>query len=362
MTEPEAAPVRSGAILPVLLLVLLALTALATMALRIAHREMIVTRATHDLVHARLAAEGALRIAVEEETPARLRALLPDTALADTATVIVEGEHPGGVRFRLLAHRLREDFFLLEGVGAPRGGEGGEARSGRVVWVLDPAGTLASFSAAVEHGGTLSGGTPEGDEASCPPAGWAETHCSPFRTTLDSLFPTGQITPATRVGTTDGPVLGILTLDPLLALADRRPEGVLSPAPESSVGICAIDSPSNWGSPSDPGGPCGLHRPLIVSPGSLELSKGEGQGVLVVAGDLEMRGGMRFAGLVLVGGDITLSDGAFVEGLVRSGGDVHLSGDSRVRASGCAVLHALAENPAGDRVFPLPGRSWVGPL
>src|SRR5213593_3230347 len=55
-------------------------------------------------------------------------------------------------------------------------------------------------------------------------------------------------------------------------------------APSLSGCTCNTKVPTNWGSPSDPAGPCGQYFPIIHITGSGAVSGQEGQGVLLVDG------------------------------------------------------------------------------
>src|SRR5690606_10202024 len=82
------------------------------------------------------------------------------------------------------------------------------------------------------------------------------------------------------------PGLGRLAHDSLLARIPPRAGGTVTPAPVVQEGRCVQDAPASWGSPSDPEGPCGGHRPSLAIDGDLVLDGGEGQGLLLVTGDL----------------------------------------------------------------------------
>jgi hypothetical protein len=350
---------RRGVVLPLLLLCLLALTAVATVALHTAAQEVVVARAALRLLQARMNAEGGVRAAVAAVNGPRLLALregVPEVLLA--------GALGSDGQFRVEGHRLRGDFILLESTGIPGGGEGGRSRVGRLVWVLDPVGMVASFRAALIHGGSLAGEGAEGGRAATEPEEWPADVCSGHREALDSIFPFGGIAdaaPATSDEQGD-PILGILSVEAVIPISDRIVEGIWTPGPHSDAGTCSRETLSNWGAPTTPGGTCGDFHPLVTSPGSLRLQGGEGQGVLVVTGDLEMAEGAYYAGLVLVGGDLTLEARARIDGLVRVRGNVRLDSDATIRGSGCAALRALAEASGLGRIVPAPEGSWLGVL
>lgn len=349
---------RSGVVLPLLLICLLALTALATVAIHAARQEIIIADAATRLLQARLSAEGGIRQAGGVVTSDRLLALrerapedVLERATPTMGSVVVRG------------HRLPADFVLFEGVGSPSGGRGGEVRLGRLVWVLDPHRIVSSFSSTLVHGGslTLSGGMVDGGEVARAPEDWPTQVCSGHWAALDSIFPPGGMA-ASTIARPDDPSptdLGNLDLPHLLALADLVAEGSLTPRPILDAGACLAGDSANWGAPSSPEGSCGPLVRLVISPTSLHLASGEGQGVLVVAGNLDLTDGMRLSGIVLVGGNLRLAGESRIDGLVRVGGDVRIEGGSEVSGSGCAALRAL-ESPVFQRSFPVSDGSWVG--
>ena len=101
--------------------------------------------------------------------------------------------------------------------------------------------------------------------------------------------------------------------------------------------------------------------PVVVVRGSLEVTGGEGQGVLVVDGSASFLANATFAGLVLAAEAVRLADDARVAGWIRSGDRVLLEGRARVEASACAGLRALSH--AGLRTMrALPAGSWLEPV
>ncbi len=121
----------------------------------------------------------------------------------------------------------------------------------------------------------------------------------------------------------------------------------------------------NWGDPNVPTSPCGSYFPLIYRNGDITIqSNSVGQGVLLVEGDLEMRGGFTFYGIVIVQGTFTTGNGgATVYGAVMASNAVDLpqdiTGGGRIIYSRCAVTRSVLNNAALSRARPLDSRSWV---
>jgi hypothetical protein len=127
-------------------------------------------------------------------------------------------------------------------------------------------------------------------------------------------------------------------------------------------GSCVVDEAWGWGDPLEPWRPCGSHLPLRVAPADLVVVGGAAQGTLLVGGDLTLTGAARYFGLVVVRGTLRIENGSHLEGLAMARGGVDLSADSRVRASACWAVRALAASRASfGRLVAVPGVGAIGP-
>ena len=154
------------------------------------------------------------------------------------------------------------------------------------------------------------------------------------------------------------PSLGLLGHDALTEGADLQVFGTVSPAPIRRLGRCAVPSPTNWGAPLDASDPCAAYKPVVASEGSLIVSGGQGQGVLLISGDAVFRSAARYYGLVVVAGDLEITEESEIHGLVRVRGAVFLRGRSCVVGSACAVLSALDAARQLRELAPIPGAAW----
>ena len=135
--------------------------------------------------------------------------------------------------------------------------------------------------------------------------------------------------------------------------------GPVSPSHDATG--CRTRDPQNWGDPVDPTAPCGEYLPIVFAAGDLVIIGGAGQGVLLVRGDLTVRGGFIYHGLVIVGGTLRIGDaGVRIVGAVQVGdpqrGEVVVADNTIIEYSLCAVSRALA---GSARVEPLTRRSWL---
>ena len=162
---------------------------------------------------------------------------------------------------------------------------------------------------------------------------------------------------------------GNLSWTDLVAMADINLSGgnLNNMAPDSTGGVCNTGQafPSNWGNPENPGAACFDWYPIIYVNGNTRIqSGGVGQGVLLVDGDLDLRGNFAFYGIVIVQGNMETqgSGNRVYGGVLASNADLDtqaLVGGSVITNSTCAVRRAIEQNSSLTRVRPLAARSWV---
>lgn len=161
---------------------------------------------------------------------------------------------------------------------------------------------------------------------------------------------------------------GDLTWDDLVAMATiRLPGGNFNGTAPSlnGDGSCNRADANNWGDPLNPGAACGTYFPIIHINGLARIqSAGVGQGILLVEGDVDLRGSFVFHGIILSKGRFQTqgSGHRIMGGVMAQNADLDLEklvGASIVQNSSCAVNRALLLNDALTRVRPLGERSWV---
>lgn len=362
-----------GFAIPLVLMVLLAATALGHLLHYLAHQELTVARAERDLLIARLAAESGVRAVVGTEA-----GLLAAAPVGDSA--VVEGAHGQRGAYRVAAHRLTREIYLLAGEGMVDGAA--RAKIGRLTWALDAGARISTFSAAVAARASITvtdSAWIAGDRVTAPPLAWGAAECAPQLPVADSIFPHGVVAESGRWAPPAAMFeparrqrlqldlnppslnLGVLSFQDLAELADIT-LGVAGGRTRLHLGSgCPATAAGNWGTPLSPAGSCGAYLPVVVVRGSLEVTGGEGQGVLVVDGSATFLANTTFAGLVLAKEAVRLADDARVAGWIRSGEGVLLEGRAHVEASACAGLRALGH--AGLRTMrALPAGSWLEPV
>ncbi len=350
---------RRGALLPVLLLLIVAVTLLGHGALVLAQAHLEVSIVARALLIARLSAEAGVVQAMVDSAHWSLAGppWLP--------RAVHEGTLGPFGRFEVSVTAIDEELALWIGTGE-HAAHAGTYRVGRLAWQLAPARRLAAAEAVVMSGGTLStavAATVDGSDLTQPPLDWTEEACAPFAESVAAAVPSGRLEPWAILAVDSGavPPLGLLDWAVLVDRSRKVPPGAVTPLPTELAGVCRSELATNWGDPSRAGA-CRDYFVLVTTLGDLTLAGGVGQGVLAVNGSLRLEGAGRFSGVVLVAGDLSLAQGTRIDGLVRTGGSVSLSDSSRIVGSGCAVLAALGRLDVLRRPVVIPGGSWVSPL
>lgn len=341
MVKDTSPSTRGGAALVLVVLLVLALTVMGHGLLVLATSEAGSSASGGVAVAERLVVRAALHAAVERLVSGDS---LPRLAVGDRSILPVS---PG----RVEVEGASAEVVLVEA----RAAEDRDRSLVAAVWGLDAVIRAAAREAVAEAGGPVSAAV------GAIGAGGFWDHsvdptCAALGVRMDSLRaarglprPEGRLSGGAPDGMPIPPsaaarTLGLLGPDSLAARLALLPPGLVTPTPTTVGGTCTLQ-PFNWGSPNEPEGPCGDRRVGFQVPGSLEVRGGEGQGLLLVEGDLSLQGETLFAGLVLVGGDLTLSGGATLRGAARAGGNIRVEGESTIVGAACPVALALGSLP-----------------
>jgi type II secretory pathway pseudopilin PulG len=153
----------------------------------------------------------------------------------------------------------------------------------------------------------------------------------------------------------------------LVAAADLTlPGGSYGPMPVGTATTCDLSVNMNWGEPfrlgTDHVKGCEDYFPIIYFSGSATLTKGRGQGILLVNGDLRTVGNVQWYGLIIARDDIVKGAGTFdLWGSAMSrnanvSDDNSIVGTSKFQWSKCAVESALRGSAILTRTKE---RSWA---
>lgn len=249
---------------------------------------------------------------------------------------------------------------------------------------------ISITSALKTQGATKLGGSTDIDGGDMQPSGWSD--CGDLSETLPGLITT-DTSQITVVGGSledylDGDPLVVedttITSDSLSTFGELdiaafksiatwvlTPGSSALPKPQpafNSDGSCNVSLNTNWGDPGDHStstsysvSNCSPYYPLIFVDGSAKLQGGMGQGVLVVAGDLQVSGGFEFYGPVIVQGQLSTSGsgGHFFGGVIAANVNLDqntILGDAQVNYSQCALDRA---RNGSATAYQMRERSWV---
>jgi hypothetical protein len=355
---------RGGSALVTVLAVLIGLFALAGGLLGLTLGAVRWGHAQGDALRARAAAEAGAKMTLAGPgrivLPMTVRSVPPGAVLPAFVRLV-----DATAGYRVLPHRIDGEFLLLESTGEVLP-DRAVNRQGLMVWILDPPTRLRRIPAVVQAVGQVSSiGRVHGHNVALPPSGWSTSVCATEQVTVDSVFASGWIKPVDHPNSSFAPwapSVGLHSMDTLLVQAHISAPASATPIPSfTSLGCDRLDA-NNWGSPTSPGGPCGDHMPLVGRAGSLDVAAGEGQGMLVVDGDLTLRQSARYVGWILVSGSVRVDTGARVDGFVQAGGSVWVGGGGLISGSGCAALKALEALPELRTPRAVADGPWVEPL
>jgi hypothetical protein len=303
----------------------------------------------------------------------------------ETSAVIPDQPAPGGTgRYFGTSYRLGPNVFLIDVTGletrsyggATPGGGGARQRVGLIARIAPlEFGIKASLTT---QGGVSVGGNAEVDGADHIPTGWES--CDPPGPAQAGVRDNGGTVSTGGNGQVNGnppvindptinnntfTVFGGATFDQLAARANVViGPGNYSTQPVVTNGACNTAVLTNWGDGDNPSAPCGNYFPLIYATGSITLNNTQGQGILLVNGDLNVQGSYQFYGIVIVQGDLKTAGGGSTEahfwgGVMARNADLsvqNLNGKATLNYSSCSILAALqAQSP----ISPMRQRAYL---
>jgi hypothetical protein len=311
----------------------------------------------------------------------RSRNLPPPTGMAigaiDSSNVFVANLDTAKVYIQ----RLTQNTFAVRSVGrASIGVDQMEAQRQTQVIVRIAYPTIKPGGAIVTAGDIDVKGSATVTGINTNPAGWSQCANIAGRDTFGIVYGPGKTATVQKPNM----VINGINADPaaadsntyvrygteswnsLVANADiSLPSGNYSPAPNGTATTCNYGDTQNWGEPSRAAGfiaGCKDYFPIIYVAGDLQLSKGSGQGILLVNGDVRLNGNFQWYGLIIARDDINKGNGTFdLWGSVMSANmnvvDPNtVNGNSNFQWSKCAVESALRGSAILTRTRE---RSWA---
>lgn len=370
MTSPRLDRPR-GVALPMAIFALVVIGILVGASFYIGRQEQTVGRNTVRLQQAFAAAEGGLQLQVANWDPSVFNNLPVGDSSSFGGIVTGTGWYRGTIR------RLNDLLFLARSEGFSRDSLSRQ----QIGMLLRLRPVEIDITAALKTQGEVTvGGSSYTSGYDSLPTGW--TGCPGLQPPLPGIqLPdsNGNITTSGCGGFSciagvpkieEDPTIndstlttfGDATFDDWKALATKIiTGGTRKIEPSFTSGQCNKADGNNWGSPLTPAGACGGYFPIVWVEGDLTINGVQGQGVLLVNGDLDVQGGFEFYGPVLVKGTLSTqgTGGHFQGGVVAANVNLDQNtvlGNAVINYSSCALAKALQNSaPAA----PLRSRSWA---
>lgn len=326
---------------------------------------------------ARLDAESALRRAVSDwdelaaaGRPAGLWYAVPGTTRST-----------GPAQSAVQAINLYRGVRLLRATSTIVAGGGVRARaSAEAALSVIPVDELwLDFHSAVVSGGDVTvaaGDTIDGSNAGIP-AAWSSSECpapvpargarpglalaSPAVASVNGAAITGTpalLTGAARSSPSDFDRIGSVAATDFSVVADRLEAGSIALSPASPGTVCDTTLRGNWGEPTISAHPCHDYFPIVYAGTDTDIVSGQGQGILIVDGNLRIAAGVEFYGAILVRGTVDAA-GAGIHGSLRIAGPGASRLGGAYRYEECALDRAFHLAPGLRRLYRVTDRWWL---
>jgi len=298
--------------------------------------------------------------------------------IADTPAPSGSGSYGG------YSYKVGPNLFLIDvtgrdkasAAGAIAGGGGARQRIGMITRIAPV--DFGIHASLTTQGSVSVGGNADINGADQTPTGW--TSCDPPGLPQPGVRDQGGNVSESGNGSVLGnpPVVNDPTINnntfttfggaTFAQLAARAtvtiPSGNYSTAPVVTNGVCDKAGLTNWGDGDDPTGACGSYFPIIYATGTITLNNTQGQGILLVNGDLNIQGSYQFYGIVILQGDLKTAGGGTTEahfwgGVMAKNADLsvqNLSGKATLNYSSCSINAALQ---ATSPISMMRSRGWA---
>jgi hypothetical protein len=360
-----------GVALPMAIFALVVIGVLVGASFYMGRQEQAVGRNTVRLQQAFASAEGGLQLQVASWDPSIYNVLAVGDSASFGGTIAGSGWYRGNVRrLNTLLFLARSEGFSVDSTARQQIG---------MLLRLRP--VEIDITAALKTQGEVKvGGSSLTSGYDSLPAGWVD--CPPLLpplpgiqlpdsslittsgcTSLDCVEGDPKVDEDPTINDSTLTTFGDATFDDWEALATKWITGgtrKIEPSLTAS-GTCNTADPNNWGSPLTPMLPCGNYFPIVWVEGDLNINGVQGQGVLLVNGNLDVQGNFEFFGPVLVRGTLSTqgTGGHFNGGVIAANVNLEQNtvlGNAVINYSSCALAKALANSaPAA----PLRSRSWA---
>jgi hypothetical protein len=284
-----------------------------------------------------------------------------------------------------VSYKVGPNLFLIDvtgrdknsAAGALAGGGGARQRIGLITRIAPV--DFGIHASLTTQGGVSVNGNADVSGADQIPTGWAS--CDPPGATQAGVRDAGSgsvTTSGSAVIVGNPPVVhdptvnsgtfntfGGATYAQLAARATiTLPGGTYSTDQVTTGGVCDHTVLTNWGDGMNPTAACGSYFPIIHLTGSTTLNGVQGQGILLVDGDLSVQGSYQFFGIVIIQGDLKTAGGGstaahFWGGVMANNATLStqlLAGHATLNYSSCSILAVLQ---ATSPISMMRSRGWV---
>jgi hypothetical protein len=364
---------ESGIALAVAIFALVVIGGMVSAAFFVAVQEQRVGRNTVKLGQAFAAADGGAEAMISNWNKDTYNKMAIGGSVTITRTALANsaGWYRGSIR------KITDDLFLVSSEGFSQDSTARQAVG--VIVRLRP--IEIRITAALKTQGNLQiGGSSFINGNDTQPAGW--TGCPPLTTAKPAI----QISDSSQVSTSGclnysclagSPKIkedttinsdslthfGDATWADLVSLATLNLTGGTYTGIQASLSgtACNYADTRNWGDPYNAAGACATYFPIIHVAGDANINGNQGQGILIVDGDLTVQGGFEFYGPVVVRGHIktTGTGGHFNGGVIAADVDLEQNtvlGSAVVNYSSCAITKVLNSTAAGAQMRE---RGWM---
>ena len=274
--------------------------------------------------------------------------------------------------------RVNDLTFLVRSVGETRTSSGNVLATRMLGQLVKLNPSDVDIQAAVTARGEVTvGGNARVDGHDQDPTGWAScgglNNLAGVRTN-DTTIVSGsaQLTGEPQQTARDSSITDSLFSKPFEELAANADvtlgagsyNGMAPSYTTTTPAKCNKNNTLNWGEPwiGTSFALCTDYFPIVYRNGDVDLQNGRGQGVLLVRGNLRIRGNFEFTGLIIALGQVESRgtgnkiSGALLASNAELGDETTFIGNPVVTYSSCAVSKALQ---ASAKVIPLASRSWA---
>jgi hypothetical protein len=291
----------------------------------------------------------------------------------DSVVIGPDAITPNGTgRYSGYSYRLGPNIFLIDVTGRDTRSYGGTIAGGggarqRIGMITRIAPVEFAIRASLTTQGSVSvGGSAEIDGAdqnpwpSCDPPGPSQAGVRARGGVVDTsgsgtVYGTPPVVNDPTISDSTFTTFGGATYAQLAARATIiMGGGNINTDPVVTNGICDKSVPTNWGDGDNPTAPCGNYFPIIHVTGDLQVNTTQGQGILLIDGNLLINGSWNFYGIVIIQGDLKTAGGGTSDahiwgGVMAKNADLsteNLNGHATLNFSSCSILAALqAQSP-----------------